>query len=110
MRKEINYTYRYRTEEMIEDAMLENETSYPSVMEFVEYNTFNVKAKSLEDANNAFLQYQSKYTTKNEKLFELEEDVEMDIEVEEDEDRYIMHGLEQDWDTFYFKRDKNGLA
>ena len=108
--KKINYTFRYCTEEMIEDAMLENETSYPDVMEFVEYNTFSVNAESLEEAEMYFLHYQSKYTTKNKKMFELDEDVEMDIEVEKNEDRYIRHGLEQDWDTFYFKRDKNGLA
>ena len=110
MKKDINYTYRYCTEKMIEDAIIENEISYPSVMEFVEYNTFEVKAKSLQDANIAFLKYQSRYTQKLEKMFELEEDVEQDLEVKDDEDRYIRHDLEQDWDTFYFKRDKNGLA
>jgi len=108
--KNINYTYRYCTEGMIENAMLENEISYPNVMEFVEYNTFTANAESLEKADNVFLEYQAKYTTKNKKMFELEEDVEMDIEVEDNEDKYISHGLEQDWDTFYFKRDKNGLA
>lgn len=110
MNKEINYTYRYCTENMIEDAMLENEISYPRVMEFIEYKTFEVKAKSLQDADIAFLNYQSKYSQKNEKMFELDKDVKMDIDVEDDEDRYIRHGLVQDWDTFYFKRDKNGLA
>jgi len=32
------------------------------------------------------------------------------IEVENDEDKYVLHGLEQDWDSWYFLRDKNGLA
>ena len=110
MKKNINYTYRYCTEKMIEDTMWENETSYPNVMEFIEYETFEVKAKNIEDADIEFLKYQSRYTQRNEKLFELEEYVEMDIEVENNEDRYIRHGLSQDRDTFYFKRDKNGLA
>ncbi|MCP4665226.1 MAG: hypothetical protein GY849_02580 [Deltaproteobacteria bacterium] len=108
--EKINYTYSYCTEEMIDDAMIENEISYPDVMEFVEYNTFSVNAKNLEEANNTFLKHQAKYTTKNKKMFDIEKDVKMDIEAEENEDKYIRHGLEQDWDTFYFKRDKNGLA
>ncbi len=108
--KEIKYTYRYCTEEMIEIAMFENETSYPDVMGLFDYAVFEVKANSLEEANNSFLKYQSKYTQKNERMHELEEDVEMDVKVKNDEDRYIRHELEQDWDTYYFKRNKNGLA
>lgn len=106
MNKKINYTYRYCTQKMIEDAMFENEISYPDVMEYVEYEIFEVKAKSLEIANKAFLNFHISLG----KIFEVEKDVDMDIKVEDNEDRYIKHGLEQDWDTYYFKRDKNGLA
>jgi len=81
--------------------MLENEISYPNVMEFIEYETFEIEAKSLKEANSAFLEFQISLG----RIFEVEDDVVLDIEVEDNENRFTPHGLTQDTDTYYFKRD-----
>ena len=94
----VNFTYRYCTEEMIEKAQEETGNIYPVCMEFLEYKYFTVKAKSIEKANEGWITFQSDLG----KLFELDDDVKLDIKVDDDEDRYIPHNLKQDFDGYYF--------
>jgi tRNA(Ser,Leu) C12 N-acetylase TAN1 len=86
---------------MINESMLENEISYPDIMEYVEYCIFEIEAENIDNANKSFLKFQLSLG----KIYELEDEVETDLVTENDEDRYISHGLEQDWDTYYFLRD-----
>jgi len=93
----VNFTYRYCTEDMIREAEKETGDKYPDCMEGLEYKDFTIKAKNIDEANAKWLAFQLSLG----RIFELENDVEMDIEVINDEDRYIQHKLKQDWDTYY---------